>query len=138
MRDHLVGEGKLFQPDVMLPSQYFGTDRGGVRQEPEYRLVLAILEDAIHCFMKYRFAVDHGGRELYEDARVWIESEDRAWPFSFENICAIVGIESDFLRGGLRKWERGQMARENRRRNVVMLPDFDLGTVDEPIAVGAL
>jgi hypothetical protein len=120
----------------MLPSQYFGTARGGLRQEPEYRLVLAILEDAIHCFMKYRFASDSGGRELYEDARVWIESEDRTWPFSYENVCAIVGIDCDYVRDGLRAWERGQLARREKRAEVAEFLEMDLGEVDEPIAVG--
>jgi len=136
MRDHLVGEGKLFQPDVMLPSQYFSAGRGGLRQEPEYRLILAILEDAIHCFMKYRFATDGAGRELYEDARLWIESEDRTWPFAYENICAIVGIDSDYVRDGLLHWERAQTARRDDRSRVAELLEMDLGEVDEPIAVG--
>lgn len=137
MRDHLVGEGKLFQPEVMLPSQYFGNSRGGVRQEPEYRLVLAILEDAIHCFMKYCFAGDGAGRELFEDARAWIDSEDRTWPFSFENVCAIVGVEAVFVREGLHRWAKEQ-AEKRQRAKVVQFSQYDLGPVDEPIAVGAL
>lgn len=136
MRDHLVGEGKLFQPDIMLPTQYFGTNRGGLRQEPEYRLVLAILEDAIHCYMKYRFASDGAGRELFADARSWIESDDRTWPFSYENVCAIVGIEADYVRDGLRKWEE-QLAKTRRQATIYDLSPFDVGAVDEPIAVGA-
>jgi hypothetical protein len=134
MRDHLVGEGKLFQPDVVLPSQYFNGNRGGVAQEPEYRLVLAVLEDAVHCFLKYRFSTDGPGRELFEDTREWIDSDDRQWPFSYENICAILGIDPDYVRDGLRQWETRSEA-ERRRVNVVSLPANDLPELQDSIAV---
>ena len=106
MRDHLVGEGKLFQPDVMLPSQYASRARGRVAQEAEYNLVLALLEDAVHCFKKYRFAKAESARELYEEARDWFESSDRTWPFSFENVCMILNIDPDYMREGLQRWDR--------------------------------
>ena len=83
--DHLVGEGRLFEPDVMLPAQYFTLLRKRAPQGPEYLLIIAMLQDAIECFQKYRYTADENGRQLFEDAREWITSEDQAWPFSFEN-----------------------------------------------------
>jgi len=101
MRDDLVGEGRLFQPDIMLPSQYFSVLRKTSPQGPEYRLILAMLQDAVDCFQKYRFATDENGRALYEDAREWLASKDRKWPFSFENICGVLKLDVDYVRRGL-------------------------------------
>lgn len=104
MRDDLVGEGRLFEPDIMLPAQYFAVLRKSAPQGPEYLLVLAMLQDAIECVQKYRFSLDLNGRELYTDAYDWIASEDRQWPFSFENVCDILKIDGGYLRNGLFRW----------------------------------
>ena len=48
----------LFQPDTLLPAQYFGTFRSKTRLEPEKSLLLAVLEDAVICFQKYLFTRD--------------------------------------------------------------------------------
>src|SRR5690606_26730596 len=114
MREDQVGEGRLFEPDIMLPAQYFAVLRKSAPQGPEYQLVLAMLQDAIECFQKYHFAVEPRGRELYEEARDWIMSEDRSWPFSFENVCMILRLEPSFVRNGLVRWaERAEAARRS-------------------------
>lgn len=104
MRDDLVGEGRLFEPDIMLPAQYFAVLRKSAPQGPEYLLVLAMLQDAVECVQKYRFSLDLNGRELYSDAHDWIASHDRQWPFSFENVCEILKIHPEYLRNGLFRW----------------------------------
>lgn len=116
--DHLVGEGRLFQPDIMLPAQYFAVLRKVAPQGPEYNLLVAMLQDAVECFQKYRFAADENGRELYTEAHDWIASEDRKWPFSFENVCAILKLEASYVRRGLFEW--GQRADDERRRAKVV------------------
>ena len=42
----------LFQPDTLLPVQYLETFRRKAHLEPEKRLMLSVLEDAIACFQK--------------------------------------------------------------------------------------
>ena len=32
------------------------------------------------------------------EARAWVESDDTLWPFSFENVCAALGLHPDWLR----------------------------------------
>ena len=120
MRDDLVGEGRLFEPDVMLPAQYFAVLRKSAPQGPEYNLVLAMLQDAIECVQKYRFAVDPNGRELYQDAYEWIASDDRKWPVSFENVCGILKFDADYLRQGLVRW--GERQDELRRSSSCRSP----------------
>ncbi len=45
----------LFQPDTLLSAQYFENFRRTTFLEPEKRLMLAILEDAIKCFQECVF-----------------------------------------------------------------------------------
>jgi len=117
--DHLVGEGRLFQPDIMLPAQYFTLLRKQAPQGPEYGLVTAILQDAIECFQKYRYATDETAGELFSDARDWIASDDRKWPFSFENICGVLNLDPEYLRRGLQQWAESQDAA---RRSAKVVP----------------
>jgi hypothetical protein len=120
MRESIVGErdSKLFQPDVLLPAQFFATLRRKQVQEPERRLVIAILEDAVDCYHKHLFARDHKARQLFQDAEEWVFSEDRSWPFSFENICDLLDLNPAYLRRGLRQWKEHQLAERSRGRIV--------------------
>ena len=63
----------LFQPDTLLPDQYFETFRRKFQLEPEKKLMLAILEDAVACFQKYIFARDVKGKALFQEAQEWVE-----------------------------------------------------------------
>ncbi len=101
----------LFVPETLLPSQYFDriarrADHGG-----EFRLMLAILEDAVDVYRKLAGATDSRRRALFDEAEAWIESADGSWLFSYENICATLGIDADYLRAGLRSWKRRAVAR---------------------------
>ena len=44
-------------------------------------------------------------RRLLKETEEWIGSADTGWPFSFENICAALDIEADYLRTGLKRWK---------------------------------
>jgi hypothetical protein len=103
--DRLAG---LFEPDVLLPAQYFAAFRRSGGLERERLLMLAVLEDAIDCYQKYAHARDPRGRQIFDESREWVHSGDRAWLFSFENICDTLEINADYVRRGLREWrERG-------------------------------
>ena len=94
----------LLQPDTVLPSQYYAALRRKTEQEPERRLAVAVLQDAVECFQKYVDARDRKTRQLYLDAEAWILSADRSWPFSFDNICELLQIDPEYLRRGLLQW----------------------------------
>jgi len=115
MTDTLVGEAELFKPDILLPSQFFGAMRQRVPQEAEYRLVVALLQDAVECFQKHVRARDPKARQLFTDAEAWINSDDRAWAFSFPNVCDLLGLNGEHLRRGLQRWKEGELARHGRR-----------------------
>lgn len=117
MADHSVGEANphLFQPDTMLPSQYFAAAlrrKGALK--PERRLIIAILQDAIECYQKNLFAREGKARQLYADAEEWINSEDRSHYFSYENLCEILDMNPEFVRRGLHEWRQRQLAKTGR------------------------
>jgi hypothetical protein len=103
MADRFVN---LFEPDTLLPAQYFAafSREGGLVRER--RLMLAVLQDAVECYQKYALARDPRGVELFKDASTWIESGEREWPFSYENICEVLGLNPEYIRKGLSKWRQ--------------------------------
>ena len=70
---------------------------------PEHELMLAILEDAIGCYVNYVNYKSISRRTLFEDAERWFFRENEDWIFSFVNICRTVGLDPDYLRRGLLK-----------------------------------
>ena len=100
----------LFQPDTLLPAQYLETFRRKGHLEPEKRLMLAVLEDAIACFQKYLFARDGKGRVLFREAEEWIMEEGSDWLFSFENVCEVLGFHPQYVRQGLVRWKERKLA----------------------------
>ena len=90
----------LFQPDTLLPSQYFDRFRRRNQLDGERRLMLAVLEDAVDMYRKHCGA--HGrNRQLFLDAEDWIDDNDRTWVFSFLNLCDVLDLDGDYLRRGL-------------------------------------
>ena len=128
MADRFVN---LFEPDTLLPAQYFAAfaREGGLVRER--RLMLAILQDAVECYQKYALARDPRGRMLFEDAFEWIESSEREWPFAYENICEVLSLNAEYISRGLSKWrqQRGPSRRAaakivplaERRANIAIL-----------------
>jgi hypothetical protein len=100
----------LFVPDTMLPSQYFDRMARRTEYEGERRLMIAVLEDAVDVYRKLAGATDARRQQTFRDAEEWIESDERSWIFSFQNICDVLGIESEYLRRGLRAIKRQAQA----------------------------
>ena len=63
----------LFEPDALLPAQFYAAFRGGSGVRGERRLMLAVLEDALDCFQKYSVARDGHGQPLFDEALAWID-----------------------------------------------------------------
>jgi hypothetical protein len=127
---------ELFQPDTLLPSQYFDRIRRRASSDGERRLMVAILEDAVDVYRKQAGARDRKRRQLFEDAEEWIESDDQSWIFSYQNICDVLGIDAGYLRKGLRVWK--QRAGGDRGRVVPLHEDEgDALAVEPAFRVGA-
>lgn len=96
----------MFQPDTLLPSQFFAALRQKGFVEGEKRLMAAVLADGVECYMKQIDTTDSRGRQLFEDAEAWIFSENRSWFLSFDSICEILGLDPDYLRKGILEWRK--------------------------------
>jgi hypothetical protein len=104
----------LFEPDTLLPIQYFEAMRKKHLLEGEKRLILSVLEDAVECFMKCIDASTSKAQRLFRDADEWIALEDKQWVFSFDNVCDMLDINPDYMRRGLKQWKERKL--ENMRR----------------------
>jgi hypothetical protein len=96
--------GSLFQPDSLLVAQYFETLLRKTLFEPEKRLMLAILEDAINCFQDNLLAQDVRSSRLFHEAEEWIVEADSDRVFSFDNVCEALDLNPAYLRQGLLRW----------------------------------
>ena len=89
-----------------VESDYLETQRRKSVHEGEMGLMLAILEDAINCYLKYAAAKEKKAGQQFKEAEAWIFERHSDWLFSCENICEILGIDPEYLRDGLRRWKQ--------------------------------
>src|SRR5499433_2152850 len=101
----------LFEPDTLLSAQYFGNLRRKTLLEPEKRLVLAILEDAINCYQDNLLAKRGREGRLFTEAEEWILEKGSDWIFSFKNICETLGFNPEYVRQGLLQWKEKKTAK---------------------------
>ena len=94
--------GKLFEPDTILPTQFYAMFKNSQYREPERRLMVAILEDAVSCLSTDLHGCNLRQRKQYEEAKAWVSMDDESeWIFSFKNICEVLGMDPSYLRRGL-------------------------------------
>ena len=89
-------------PETLLPVQMFSSARA--TWQPEKRLMLAVLENALLPFLR-NSPRRHGRlaerRPLTAEVKSWIASDAWHWPFAFVNICHVLGLDEQALRSAL-------------------------------------
>lgn len=107
-------------PEGLVPAQW--EERLRPQASPELRLMAAVMIDAIRDYRNGARARSGRARHLARLAARWIASRERAWPYSFETICAVFDIDADGLRHKLAcERVRGIDAEKTRkRRNLVL------------------
>jgi hypothetical protein len=95
--------GLFGQPDVLLIHEYLHVYQSKSAQAPEMRLIAAVLEDAINCYLKYYSSRTRRGKRICNEAAQWIFSRDDDWLFGFDNICEMLKIDPDYIRRVLRQ-----------------------------------
>ena len=113
----------LFQPDTLLPSQFFDRVRRRTEHDGERRLMIAVLEDAIHVYRTQVGAREGRGLELFRDAEEWIENDDRTWMFSFLNLCDILDLDGEYIRRGLHALKQRAAGTPPRRESVTVFDE---------------
>lgn len=94
------------QVDVMVPAQFHAA--GIALSDPERRLRLAVLEDAIRTCQRYGGTRRRRERAMYAEAIGWIASRDRKHAFAFERVCEALGLDPDYVRRGVDRWRTTQ------------------------------
>ena len=112
----------LFQPDTLLPDQYLDTFRRKLQLEPEKKLLLAILEDAIACYQKYIFVRDGKGQALFHEAEQWVEERGSGSVFAFDSVCETLGLNPDYLRRGMADWTKAALAQRTQAKVYQLRP----------------
>jgi hypothetical protein len=88
-----------------------------IHQQPAYRLLWAVLQEAIETYTKYAFATGRRGQRLFREAEEWIMQDDDFWLYSFTNVCHILGLDPDYIRIGLKRWRSRVQASGVQARN---------------------
>ena len=101
----------LFEPDTLVSAQYFQNFRRKTLLEPEKRLMLAMLEDAVNCFQVYATARSGRGKKLFNEAEEWIMMKHDDWIFSFVSVCELLRFNPEYVRQGLLRWKEKKLAR---------------------------
>jgi hypothetical protein len=83
---------------AIVSGQFLGVFGRDGNVAPEKALLLAVLEDAIHCLRHYSAAHDRVGKQRFREAETWINRHGRDWVFTFDNVCELLGIEPEDLR----------------------------------------
>jgi hypothetical protein len=99
---------RLLIPDAVTPGQYYEGARSDAAIRPIKRLMLAALEDGLHCFQAYARATHGVRRQIFVETEAWLSDRKADGPFAFETICYTLGIDPNFLRSGLRQWRLQQ------------------------------
>ena len=66
---------------------------------PEKGLAAGVLKQAARDLRRFRAATKGLKRELYLDAYSWITANDFSWPYSFVNVCELLSVSPDLIRG---------------------------------------
>ncbi len=112
----VLGSGFFLAGSELYDGQW---DSGaGLHNQPEKRLMMAILLDAVECFQKH--APRHQGKpdRLFRASQEWLFDDDLKWPFSFVNICDAVGIDPRYLRNGLKRWSETRVKNVNGKQSL--------------------
>jgi hypothetical protein len=84
--------------------------RNRLMVEPEKKLMLATLEDAVDCFRGNVLSESAEGKRLFEEAEEWLFDADSGWLFSSSNVCAFLGVDAESLRSALLTWKQRKLA----------------------------
>jgi hypothetical protein len=90
-------------PDALLPVQI--SQVVDASAQPEKRLMLAVLEEAVATFQRTVREQGRRARRLHGEAADWFASADVSWPYAFRNVCDALGLESEWLHEGLLRWQ---------------------------------
>ena len=95
-----------YSPDILLPEQYNEMRRRRHELRGELKLMFAVLEDAIHCYLNYMNARTRQRRILFYEVREWMNSKNGKGLFAYDTLCEALGIDAGRLSKTLEQQRR--------------------------------
>ena len=87
--------GDAAKPDALSAGIAFAAPSDLQETAPERALAAGVLQQAAADLRRFRTASDPVGREMHADAYSWFVANDTDWPYSFVNVCSVLGLSSD-------------------------------------------
>jgi hypothetical protein len=95
------------QQDPMKPlliEQAWSSDaQAALRWNSEYRLMLAVLQDAVLCWFRYCRPRTSQERRMFQEIQAWFWDNEQQWLYAFESICEHLDLEASAIRRGLQR-----------------------------------
>jgi hypothetical protein len=115
----------ILEPEFLLPVQYDDMVRRHVSREGERRLLLAVLKDALRCYLKNMNGPTAHAYRIFEETAHWFYAKHQVGIFAYEHLCDALGIDPEPLREWLRSLHNdesvaGRSARNGRRAREFM------------------
>jgi hypothetical protein len=82
----------------LTPQQYYDQFSRAERLDGEWRLLFAVLEDAVRCYTTAARSNRGADRRALEEVKRWVEARGDRDLFSFDSICRVLDLEPDRLR----------------------------------------
>lgn len=81
----------------VLPAQFYGRRARG-QSEGEFRLLSAVLQDAIYRYLYCRGKLKNQQRAEFFEVEQWFQDKTSRELFSFESVCELLGIDAEAVR----------------------------------------
>src|SRR5262245_59392632 len=107
------------KPECIVNHEYLHIYRSITANTTEIKLIAALLEDAIDCYLKHCSAKSRRGKRIFAEAAQWILDRDDDWLFGFDNICEMLKLDPNYIRRVVK-----QSAQERLQPSQQTLPDF--------------
>jgi hypothetical protein len=97
---------KTQRPEVegvfpLMPQQYYDLISRRRIIEGERRLMFAVFEDAIRCYVMSMSSKSPARRREFEEVRSWMELRGYHSVFSFDSLCDLFDVDGELLRAQL-------------------------------------
>ncbi len=89
-------------PDFVLPAQYYGRLHPCFAAGAEGRLLLAVLQEAIDCYIVNMDRRSRHAAIEFREVREWFNARNHRDLFAFETICEVFGFDPGCIRNALR------------------------------------
>jgi len=100
-----VMESELIEEDIVSTFQFLSIYSNGRKDvSPERRLIATVLLQTLEDITRYHNSKKSKERNRFLDSVSYVESEDKLWPYSFNNLCDTMNLDADYVRSGIRKY----------------------------------